>query len=87
MSHGPRKLRYAAGPGHAAYLHRDSGVLITGDSIFLGQPVTEALLDRAQPTLLPSPRLHPLVLGLGVDPARCVAVEDSANGIRSSFPS
>jgi hypothetical protein len=32
-------------------------------------------MTGAQPTLLPSSRLHPLVLGLGVDPAHCQRID------------
>jgi peptide/nickel transport system permease protein len=41
-------------PLHMQYINWFAGALRLdfGDSIFLGQPVTEALLDRAQPTLL-----------------------------------
>lgn len=41
-------------PLHWQYLHWFAGAvrLDFGESIFIGQPVTEALLDRAQPTLL-----------------------------------
>jgi indolepyruvate ferredoxin oxidoreductase, alpha subunit len=66
--------------GDSTFLH--SGVTPLMDAIASDADMTLIIADNevvamtgAQPTLLPSSRLHPLVLGLGVDPAHCQRID------------
>lgn len=62
--------------GDSTFLH--SGVTPLMDAVASNTDMTLIILDNettamtgGQPTILPSSRLQPLVLGLGVDPAHC----------------
>ena len=62
--------------GDSTFLH--SGVTPLMDAVAANTDMTLIVLDNettamtgGQPTILPSSRLQPLVLGLGVDPAHC----------------
>ena len=66
--------------GDSTFLH--SGVTPLMDAVASNADMTLVIADNgvvamtgAQPTLLPSSRLHPLVLGLGVDPAHCHVID------------
>lgn len=66
--------------GDSTFLH--SGVTPLIDAVASNTDMTLIIADNevvamtgAQPTLLPSSRLHPLVLGLGVDPAHCHVID------------
>jgi indolepyruvate ferredoxin oxidoreductase, alpha subunit len=66
--------------GDSTFLH--SGVTPLMDAIAADTDMTLIIADNevvamtgAQPTLLPSSRLHALLLGLGVEPAHCHVVE------------
>jgi indolepyruvate ferredoxin oxidoreductase alpha subunit len=66
--------------GDSTFLH--SGVTPLMDAVAADADVTVLILDNGtvamtglQPTILPSSRLEPLVLGLGVDPAHFHVVE------------
>ena len=58
-------------------------ILLTGGAGFIGTTLARRLvadnevvaMTGAQPTLLPSSRLQPLVVGLGVDPAHCRVID------------
>ena len=66
--------------GDSTFLH--SGVTPLMDAVASNVDMTLIIADNevvamtgAQPTLLPSSRLQPLVLGLGVDPAHCHVID------------
>jgi indolepyruvate ferredoxin oxidoreductase alpha subunit len=66
--------------GDSTFLH--SGVTPLMDAVAADTDMTLIIADNevvamtgAQPTLLPSSRLAPLVLGLGVDPAHCHVID------------
>jgi indolepyruvate ferredoxin oxidoreductase alpha subunit len=66
--------------GDSTFLH--SGVTGLMDAVASNADMTLVIADNevvamtgAQPTLLPSTRLLPLVLGLGVDPAHCHVID------------
>jgi indolepyruvate ferredoxin oxidoreductase alpha subunit len=66
--------------GDSTFLH--SGVTPLMDAVAADADMTLIIADNevvamtgAQPTLLPSTRLRPLVLGLGVDPAHCHVID------------
>ena len=66
--------------GDSTFLH--SGVTPLMDAAAADTDMTVVILDNevvamtgAQPTLLPSSRLRPLVLGLGVDPDHCHVID------------
>jgi indolepyruvate ferredoxin oxidoreductase alpha subunit len=66
--------------GDSTFLH--SGVTPLIDAVASDSDMTLVIADNevvamtgAQPTLLPSSRLQPLVLGLGVDPAHCHVID------------
>jgi indolepyruvate ferredoxin oxidoreductase alpha subunit len=66
--------------GDSTFLH--SGVTPLMDAVAADTDMTLMILDNettamtgGQPTILPSSRLQPLVLGLGVDPAHCHVLE------------
>jgi indolepyruvate ferredoxin oxidoreductase alpha subunit len=66
--------------GDSTFLH--SGVTPLMDAVAADTDMTLIIADNevvamtgAQPTLLPSSRLRPLVLGLGVDPAHCHVID------------
>ncbi len=66
--------------GDSTFLH--SGITPLIDAVAANSDMTVVIMDNGvvgmtggQPTLLPSPRLQPLVLGLGVDPAHCQVIE------------
>ncbi len=66
--------------GDSTFLH--SGVTPLMDAVAANTDMTLVILDNettamtgGQPTILPSSRLQPLVLGLGVDPAHCHVLE------------
>ena len=66
--------------GDSTFLH--SGVTPLMDAVASNADMTLVIADNevvamtgAQPTLLPSPRLQALVLGLGVDPAHCHVID------------
>ena len=66
--------------GDSTFLH--SGVTPLMDAVASDTDMTLVIADNevvamtgAQPTLLPSSRLRPLVLGLGVDPAHCHVID------------
>jgi indolepyruvate ferredoxin oxidoreductase alpha subunit len=62
--------------GDSTFLH--SGVTPLMDAVAANADMTLIILDNGttamtggQPTILPSSRIQPLVLGLGVDPTHC----------------
>jgi indolepyruvate ferredoxin oxidoreductase alpha subunit len=66
--------------GDSTFLH--SGVTPLMDAVAANTDMTLIIMDNevvgmtgAQPTLLPSSRLVPLVLGLGVDPEHCHVID------------
>ena len=66
--------------GDSTFLH--SGVTALMDAIAADADMTVIIADNevvamtgAQPTLLPSPRLQAIVLGLGVDPSHCHVID------------
>ena len=66
--------------GDSTFLH--SGVTPLMDAVAADTDMTVVILDNevvamtgAQPTLLPSSRLPPLLLGLGVDPDHCHVID------------
>jgi indolepyruvate ferredoxin oxidoreductase alpha subunit len=66
--------------GDSTFLH--SGVTPMMDAVAADTDMTVVILDNevvamtgAQPTLLPSSRLQPLLLGLGVDPEHCHVID------------
>jgi indolepyruvate ferredoxin oxidoreductase alpha subunit len=66
--------------GDSTFLH--SGVTPLMDAVAANTDMTLIILDNGttamtggQPTILPSSRLQPLVLGIGVDPSHCHVIE------------